>query len=215
MRVGIVTEGPSDFEVLSAILESILPGAETMALWPDTAAGGRPFGWRGVKSWCEENGARLETLMRGVPGKEIDILIIHVDCSMADKVEARRPCPPARDTADALRAVVLHHWIGRAGASWLVIATPSATTDTWVGCVLVPEYRPSVDVECDLGVESELVRRRVLRRRNGDVKKPRRVYERLAASVVGDLARVRSLCPEAERFCGETLAAANGAATGA
>ncbi len=208
MRVGIVTEGTSDFLVLSAIVESILPGTETMALWPDTAASGRPFGWRGVKSWCEEHGNRLETLMRGVPGREIDLLIVHVDCSMADKVGARMPCPPARDTSDGLRSVILDAWIGRAGLAWIVTTTPSLTTDTWAIAALEPEYRPDGELECDLGVEAELVRRKRLRRKGGRVAKPGTAYRSLSGEVTASLDRVRSRCPEAERFCREVMGAA-------
>lgn len=208
MRVGIVTEGTSDFLVLAAIVESIQPGSETMALWPDTAASGRPFGWRGVKSWCEEHGNRLETLMRGVPGRELDLLVVHVDCSMADKVGARRPCPPARDTSDGLRSVILDTWIGRADLAWIVTTTPSLTTDTWVIAALEPAYRPVGELECDLGVEAELVRRKLLRRKGARVAKPGTVYRRLSGEVAARLDSVRSRCPEAERFCREVLRAA-------
>ena len=209
MRVGIVTEGPSDFRALSAVLESVVPGAEMQHLWPETPAIGRPTGWRGVKSWCLENGSRLEVLLRGVPGREIDVLVVHVDCSMADKPGARRPCPPARDTADALRAVVFQDWIGRVAPCWLIVVTPAQTTDAWVVAALEPAYTPTITLECDQAVENELVRRKLLRRKGDEVKKPAAVYAGLVKQIVDRLSTVRSLCLEADRFCLESLAAAD------
>lgn len=205
MRLGVVAEGPSDFLVIEAVVRRLDPSVELELIQPGTTlVSGYPNGWRGVQAWCEENGPRLEAVMRGVKGRELDGLLIHTDCSMAHNVAARRPCPPCRDTVDALRAVVAG-WLARKHLpGWIAIVTPAQMTDAWIVAALDdPPYEGLPDIECDLGAEDELARRRLLRRRDGQIKKPRVRYERLVASMIARWEAVRASCTIAALFEGE------------
>jgi hypothetical protein len=216
-RIAVVTEGPGDFLVVRAIINSLAPEADVVPVHPDvpvaaypeyaaSAASGVPgAGWRGVKAWCEEYGDTLDLFMGSVVGDEYTALIIHVDTAMADKVGAERPRPPARATTDALRAIITGTWLNLdATPPFVVLATPSKCTDTWVVAAL-GEALPQL--ECDFAVENVLVRKRRFRRREGEVKKPRRQYEPLARLVAAKWSEVCAVCTEAERLQNELSAA--------
>ncbi|MEW6364369.1 MAG: hypothetical protein AB1714_06985 [Acidobacteriota bacterium] len=209
-RFAVVTEGPSDYLVLRAVIRKVFPGAEVVPVHPEVplaaypeyhraaGTGGRGTGWRGVKAWCEDYGDTLRLFMRAVVGDEYDALGIHIDASMADKVGAERPCPPARATTDQLRRVVIRDWLGlREMPGFLAFATPSKSTDAWVVAAL---RIPVQDLECDKAVERLLWQKKHLRMKDGRVLKPRSKYESLAAHVANELALVRKLCTESDRF---------------
>ncbi|MEW6219823.1 MAG: hypothetical protein AB1634_09865 [Thermodesulfobacteriota bacterium] len=208
VRVGIVAEGKSDWLALESFLEALHPDIQFERLRPDlTLLSRSPHGWRGVKAWCQEHGPRLETLMQGVIGRPLHLLLVHLDCSMAHNEGARRPCPPAADTADALREVVLG-WLARhPQPSCLLIVTPSMQTDTWVVAALTPPYRGDAPLECDMEVERELVRRRLLRRKDGEVKKPEAQFRPLVKQMAAQLDEVCGRCPQAKRLHTEFTAA--------
>ena len=201
MRFGVVAEGVSDFLILQAVVGIVDPDIELQRLQPDTTlVSGFPNGWKGVRAWCQENGGKLKALLRGVKGQELDGLIVHADCSMADKVEAERACPPASDTADALRSV-MESWLGLSPLPpWLVLATPSMTSVTWIVAALDPSYEPTCEhIECDLKAEDELKKRKLVRVRNGSVKSPKRVFPPLLAEMCSRWEEVKGLCTEAAR----------------
>lgn len=202
LRIGIVAEGKSDWLALEELMRAVHPDLDFVHLRPDmTLVSQSPHGWRGVKAWCRQEGARLEALLSGVQGLPIHLLVIHVDCSMAHNVDALLPCPPARDTADALREVIAQGWLGRPSLpGFVVLATPSRSTDTWIVAALEPPYSGNQPLECDDEAEGELVRRRRLRRRGGEVKKPEAKYRPLAEGMAQQLDHVCSLCSEAARF---------------
>jgi len=211
IRVGIVAEGPSDWLALEELMKAIHPDIDFdfVHLRPDmTLVSQSPHGWKGVRAWCQQEGARLEALLSGVPGFPIHLLVIHVDCSMAHNVSALHPCPPARDTADALRKVLVQDWLSLPTLpGFAVLATPSRTTDAWIVAALDPPYDGNVLLECDDDAERELVRRRFLRLRNGEVKKPAARYLPLAESMAQALDHVCDVCTEAARFREEFAAA--------
>jgi hypothetical protein len=202
LRVGIVAEGKSDWLALEEIMRSVQPDIDFERLRPDlTLISRSPHGWRGVKAWCRENGSRLEALMSGVVGRPLHLLVIHADCSMAHNEEAVHPCPPAQATADALRMVMTGAWLGcDVLPRFVVLATPSLTMDTWVVAALDPPYEGQNPLECDDEAERELVRRRVLRLRDGEVKKPERQFRPLAEKMAERLDEVCAACSEAARF---------------
>jgi len=209
MRVGIVAEGKSEWLVLEEILQRVFAEVEVERLHPDyTGFSGLPTGWRGVKAWCLEYNSSFGALMRGIKSRQLDLLIVHVDCSMADKLKAQRPCPPPAATADELRRALTKQWLATSELpSWLVLVTPSKTTDAWVVATLDPDSKRLPNLECDFGIEDELVERGYLRRREGRVKKPEDRYRPLAQRVGRQLERVRQRCSEADRFIRELRAA--------
>jgi len=208
IRVGIVAEGPSDWMALEELMKAVHPDIEFVRLRPDmTLASRSAHGWTGVRAWCRQEGARLETLLSGVVGSPIHLLVIHVDCSMAHNVSALHPCPPARDTADALRKVLIQDWLGLPSLpGFVVLATPSRTIDAWVVAALEPPYEGSVPLECDDDAERGLLRRGC-RLRDGEVKKPAAKYQPLAESMAQALDHVCVVCTEAARFREEFAAA--------
>lgn len=196
MRFGIVAEGPTEFEVAEAVLSILEPTAEVERVWPDmTQSGGRSYGWLGVRSWCEENGAQLVEILRGVKGREIDALIIHLDCSMAHNLGLAQPCPPAEATAAELRSAVCG-WLNASAANWLVLMTPSMSTEAWFLAALAS---PPAAMEC-CDAEAELVARKHFRRKDGQVKKPAKARQDLVRQLKGAWHVVRAGCDQAARF---------------
>ena len=217
MRLAVVTEGTSDFFVIRAMVEALLPDAEITPIHPEVPLAAYPeyaaargqaqlgAGWRGVRAWCREYGADLELLLQADTLRPYDALIIHVDAAMADKVDRERPCPPARDTTDGLRQVIVKDWLGQpVTPRFLVLATPSKVTDAWAVAAIVPDHP---DIECDVGVRGVLVRRRLLRARSGGI---RQRYEALATKIAKNLATVRRVCTEADRFVSDVAALIDG-----
>jgi len=207
MHVGIVAEGPSDLILLEALIRVLRPDVVVTRIQPEATLGERGSGWKGVRSWCREFGDDLSSVMTADPDDIIDVLLIHVDCSMAHNVSAARACPPASDTADALQSVVVAEWLGLAARpSWLFVATPSASSDTWVTSVLAPPPTTLEVLECVPAhlIEAHLVARRLLRRKtNGQVAKSARRYETYAQDVAAKIDVLRAACTEADRFCAQ------------
>jgi hypothetical protein len=204
IRVGIVAEGPSDWIILEEVMTTVHADLEFQHIQPDqTLASRRPFGWRGVKAWCEEFGPKLESFMTGITPR-LDLLVIHVDCSMADKIGLERPCPPPSATADGLKTEITTGWLGRSSRpEFVVLVTPSKSTDAWVVASLNPPYSRLANVECEHGVEDELVKRKRLRRRDGQIKKPAHKYIQFAAELRSAFERVCRHCTQASLFRSE------------
>jgi hypothetical protein len=86
---------------------------------------------------------------------------------------------------------------------FVVLATPSRTTDTWVVAALKPPYSGKEPLECDERAERELTRRRLLRLKDGEVKKPDARYRPLVEAMIRDLDHLCETCTEAARFQAE------------
>ena len=78
--VGIVCEGPTDYEVIWRVVDLITQAENVYhRLQPDESLTGQfGNGWKGVWKWCERYGPILETYMRGV-APQLDFLIVHMD----------------------------------------------------------------------------------------------------------------------------------------
>lgn len=209
VKVGIVAEGRSDWEMIEEITKTLYSDVEFERICPDyqlASPPNKPFGWKGVRAWCKENGRRLKIIMEGVIGRELELLIIHVDASMADKVLRQLPpCPPASSTTDQLRDIMTSKWLKLDSLpDYVVLVTPSKMTDTWIVATL---NHNRTNIECDFEVEEVLAQQRLLPRKKGEVKKPRNRYLPLAQRVARQLNNVRSVCTEADRFVREFQAA--------
>jgi len=154
--VAIIAEGKTDFVVLCAAIESLLQGQdfEPVLVQPDYPAGAQPGptgeGWGGVYRWCQQARRQGGGRVGGAP-IVAEVIVIHLDADVADKtyrqahlvdptddLPCARPCPPASDTTDALRAVVLR-WTGEQSlAEGFIFCTPSKSMETWVLAALFP-----------------------------------------------------------------------------
>lgn len=207
LRVGIVAEGSCDWLVLKAMMRQIRPDVEFEDLQPDrTLTSKRSNGWIGVKAWCEELGPQLENLMTSL-AKPLHLLVIHLDCSMANWVGADRPCPPCVDTANALTTLIEESWLKRVPRPpFVVLALPSMTTDTWVVATLDPPYPNLAELECDRAAEDQLAKPlwgsiKRLSWDNGQIRKRSKTYAPFADRVGSNLALVKTRCPQARVFC--------------
>lgn len=219
LRLAVVSEGPSDFLILRSVIEASLPGTEVVPLHPEVplaaypeyaqAVGGssRGTGWRGVEAWCRDfSGKDLELFMRAVVGQEYDGIVVHLDASMAQHLGIEQPCPPVQATTDPLRKTIVTAWLRFPSAPpFLVLATPSKSSDAWVVAAHDADH---TNLECLFDVEALLMKIAKLRRRGGQVKKPRALYEPLARKVGKKLEQVCSRCSEAGRFVTELRALA-------
>jgi hypothetical protein len=208
IRVGLVAEGPSDWLALEEMIRTVEPDAEFLHIRPDMTLASGSSGWKGVRAWCREMGPLLESFLSADPGLPLHLLVIHLDCTMAHNVGADHACPPADATSNALREVVTKEWLGRDSLpGFVVLATPSLSTDTWIAAALEPPYQGREPLECDRQAERELVRRRLLRLRDGEVKKSAVKYEPLAKQMGHRVETVCAICSEAARFRGELASA--------
>jgi hypothetical protein len=209
IRVGLVAEGPSDWMALEELIRTVASDVEFLHIRPDmTLVSKSPHGWTGVRAWCREMGPLLETFLTGITGLPLDLIVIHVDCSMAHNLGISHPCPPADATSNALRQAVTRDWLGRDPLpDFVVLATPSLSTEAWIVAALDPPYQGRVPLECDLNVERELHRRRLLPLKDGEVKKPAFKYQPLAKQMAQKIGEVCAACPEAARVRTEIVAA--------
>ena len=163
LRVAAIVEGPTDSIVLAAAIESLLPGEEFefQTLQPELSAafeapgGEMGLGWSGVYRWCrqaaDEGGGCVS---QASVFAFHDLLVVQMDADVAgmtyksgriedesDDLPCEKPCPPASDTTDALRLVILR-WMGETEVpDQLVLCTPSKSMEAWVMAALFPNNK--------------------------------------------------------------------------
>lgn len=162
LRIALVAEGPTDGLVIEAVLRVVLSSRPFILtqLQPEMSeafghAGEFGGGWPGVYKWCVDaalqGSGRLSA--NGMVNK-FDLLIIHIDADVASlsysngnispkpcdsPLPCVHPCPPAADTVNALRQVLLS-WCGEGSLpSKTVLCIPSKSTEAWVAAALFPE----------------------------------------------------------------------------
>ena len=232
LRVAVAAEGPTDVIVLEAVLESLLADVEFRlnplqpegsAAFGATACGDTGVGWGGVYGWSRQASDEGDGAVSGSSVFDShDVLIVHVDADVArktyvtagiidapnDDLPCSRPCPPAHDTTNALRAVVLN-WLGEtSNPPNVVMCTPSMKMDAWVVSAVWPE-NPLVhrdDWECRADPESQLAALPKGRR----IKKSKSGYREKHQQIKSGWRDVAQTLTEAERFGGELLSALSG-----
>ena len=84
--VGIVCEGPTDYEVISCVVDTVTKERnEYLYLQPEESLMGQfGNGWKGVWKWCESHSSIIHDYMNKVT-PHIDCLIIHMDGDVSRK----------------------------------------------------------------------------------------------------------------------------------
>lgn len=178
MRIALVAEGPTDGIVINSAIKAIL-GARSFVLKQIFPASSASFdkmgtGWIGVYKWCKQAASRGGGSLSGdhILFLNFDILILHVDADVAGFrysdgsvtpgkgdgiLPCERPCPPACDSADEMRRVLLS-WCGEeALPAKTTICMPSKSTEAWVVAILFPQdVAVRQGIECFPDAESRL-----------------------------------------------------------
>ena len=113
VRIALVAEGVTDYEVLKAAIESMLAGRsfdmkllqpeESVAFTGAGAAGPLGGGWKGVYKWCLQAATRSGGSVRNDPlFLAYDILILHLDADVASEDPANYPVNPIAELSGVL-----------------------------------------------------------------------------------------------------------------
>ena len=168
LRIALVAEGITDYEVLNAAIESMLGGRSFVLtlLQPEDSvafsgggnAGSFGGGWKGMYRWCLQAKLRSGGKLSGDPlFLGYDLLLLHLDADVAGEDPAvslapelvgvlpcEQSCPPPSATTDALRKVILS-WVGEAKTPpQTVLCTPSKSTEAWVMAAIFPKDKEVV-----------------------------------------------------------------------
>jgi hypothetical protein len=164
LRIGLVAEGVTDYEVLRASIESMLGAKkfdlkllqpeESVAFTGAGDAGVFGGGWRGVYKWALQAVDRSGQISADPLFLNYDLLVVHLDADVAGEDPANypkhaipelkgmlpceKPCPPPSNTTDLLRKVILS-WLGEnTEPLQVVLCTPSKSTESWVMALFFP-----------------------------------------------------------------------------
>ena len=219
LRVGLVAEGPTDFSVLKAVIDSLLIGRPLIfaALQPlldetfQSQPGSTGLGWPGVYRWCSQTISDNEGKLGDHPLFAIyDVIVVQVDADVASTTYKKghiedptgdlpcaEPCPPCTATTNRLREVMLR-WMGeREKPLKVVLCTPAQALESWMLAALFPKDAlvQSGALECIRNPKGKLKNRPQAQRVTTT-----RDYEAKAPQVGREWKAVRAICSEAQRF---------------
>jgi hypothetical protein len=219
-RIGLVAEGPTDYELINAALKAILQRPFVLTLLqPEPSLPVLGNGWGGVLKWCDAASQRRTGSLDTDPTLALfDLLIIHLDVDVALKQYAdcgtlvekianekawphlpcNQPCPPVATTCAALQAVLLG-WLGdvEPGAK-TVLCLPAQSTGAWLVAALLPATHAMCrGLECNPAAEAGLA---LLPKAQRVKSKSLREYRAQAASVSKKWMAVKELCSQADNF---------------
>ncbi len=143
LAVGIVAEGPSDIEMIKALIGKLVSKPHDFyELQPDISAtpgfGCHGAGWKGIRGWCMEIARDFNGLSQFIryTGQPLDLLIIHLDADVAreSEIDCMQSCPPVEDTLTLLESKLLD-WLGE--TAWprknkIVTCFPADNTEAWI-----------------------------------------------------------------------------------
>lgn len=233
LRIALVAEGPTDYEIIQAALKAILPHPFVLVqIQPEATQPLLGAGWGGVLKWCHAASQRHRGVLEVDPTLVgFDLLIIHLDVDVAGEHYAHlgaaldamvtqrqwgslpcaQPCPPIADTVTRLAAVVVS-WLGEATpGERTVFCLPAQASGTWLAtAVLAPANPLLAGGECDAAVEAGLERLPL----NQRIKKTQRTYRLFAPQLTAHWESVKQACTQAQQFEQRVVAATTGLTTG-
>jgi hypothetical protein len=231
LRIALVAEGVTDYEVLKAGVESMLNSQsfDIKLLQPEGSvaftsagdAGPLGGGWKGVYKWCLQGAERAGGRVRDdALFVTYYILVLHIDADVAGEDPANhplapiaelagvlpceQPCPPPKDTTDRLRQVLLS-WIGETQTPpKTVLCTPSKCTEAWVVAIFFPHDGEMIKKgwECHANPASRLGQQKKAHR----FAKRQADYQARSAGIQEGWPRIVNRLTEAQRFHDEFTA---------
>lgn len=226
LRIALVAEGRTEFEVVNAALTAILaPRSFVLVLvQPDATRPQLGAGWGGVLKWCHQAAERAREVGHGVLEADptlvgFDAVVLHLDADVATLAYADLgqwgepaqvaacgwaalpcacPCPPLPVAFDPLRGVLLSWLRPVVPGARTVLCWPAMNTGAWQAAAVLPSgHAALVDLECNLRVEPILQQLPVGIRVN---KKDRTSRARAALAVENNWSQVVARCSRAAEF---------------
>jgi hypothetical protein len=226
LRIALVAEGPTDRIVIEAALNAILTDRSFLLtqIQPEGSAVFGPLGggWPGVYKWCKQSAERGNgKLSEDGILFNYDLVILHLDADVAGfqystgnvtpvegdlPLPCEKPCPPASDTTDVLRSVLLS-WCGETEVPRkTVICMPSKASEAWLVKALFPnDVSVKRGIECYPEIESRLAQQPKAKR----IRKSVSDYRDKADELTGAWSRIATL-DEARRFQDELIRVVSG-----
>lgn len=219
LRIALVAEGPTDYEIIHAALRAVLPQTFVMTLLqPEATRPAAGSGWGGVLKWCLAANQRHAGALDTDPTLAgFDLLILHLDVDVAhghydhcgpeiaamardqhwQPLPCRQPCPPVADTCARLERV-LNSWLGRATpGDKTLFCLPAQSSGTWLAAaVLPPGHDLLAGAECDVSLEARLAQLP----KNLRIKKSVTAYRQQAPQITAQWAAVKQACTQAAGF---------------
>jgi len=217
MRIALIAEGVTDQVIIECALKAILRRPFIpILLQPEPTHPGVSGGWGGVFKWCDAFRQHGYDTLEDDPRLGLfDLILVHLDADVAEKSYAdygpavvqsatalpalpcSRQCPPASDTVNVLRILLLA-WLGlhKAGPK-TVFCIPSKATEAWLASALLPEnHRLLTEIECNFSVETGLSQLPKDQR----IQKNVRTYRSRGTNITDQWEKVRRLCSQATVF---------------
>ena len=149
--IGIVAEGPRDFELIAAVIDTITNEENNyQMIQPEPNMIGQfGNGWKGVWKWCEDNQGKLKAYMHSLT-PVLDLLVVHMDGDV-QRCEKEVHCACQRALCDApeeTHPLTCEKIIGDRNACPVTLPcehhenTPAAGADflrTFIRSLLLPE----------------------------------------------------------------------------
>ncbi len=183
LRIGLVAEGPTDYEIINAALLAVLPVPFVMTLLqPENTQPQFGGGWGGVLKWCHAASRRHTGPLTQDPTLSLFDLLVS---------------PPVADTCAALELVLLS-WLGAATSDDKTVrCIPAQSTGAWLASAVLDDVHPLLQgAEYNPDLENQLARLPKAQR----IKKTVADYRRFAPVVTAQWAKVKTVCSQAERF---------------
>ncbi|WP_135556967.1 hypothetical protein [Paenibacillus cymbidii] len=214
---GIVSEGPTDFDVITHIIMEVVPDNHTfLPIQPDLSeteglgSGSNTRhsnGWRGVLSWCEASSADM-TINDFLNAASIDILIIQVDADISreSEINCAKPCPQAEDTVIEIEKLIKQKLKINDFDDKIICCVPSDSTESWIltGLDDLMHYHGGTKfIECTQKPDDILSKLpfRAIRRKDGKAKKNQVEYrEKCVPVVIEKWDYIRTFCSQAEKL---------------
>jgi len=223
---GIVAEGPTDYELITALINKIIPGdhtflpiqpeiSETSGFGTNNGFGTHGAGWKGVLNWCRsiaKNFPSLDSFLT-VGDPEIDYLIIHIDADAAREPEINcyATCPPSSVTVENIKRHINMCLQEEAGQQKIVYCIPCDNTEAWVLCAFDKDttyHNPPISfLEClqkpDYIICQPNYNRpnRLLKKKDGKPKKAVNNYRNnLIPKVLEEWDTIKIICSQAQIF---------------
>lgn len=154
-NIGLVTEGGTDYDLLSVLLDELL-GPEIMLTWlqPSDSSPENGSGWKGIRRWCEQTLGEygsLENYRNGIEPK-LDGIILQIDGDVVFEHDIGLPSAIVGEARERMRRIsagleydifpitrknelladIVNSWLPQESGQSPLLCKPIDELETWI-----------------------------------------------------------------------------------